>query len=483
MRMGIEDRIITWLAEQEAEVYLVGGWVRDRLLGRPNYDLDLAVSGDGLHLARRLANAFDGAYYPLDEERCTGRAIMDDEQGRRLMVDVARFRGPGLAADLADRDFTINALAIDVRTPEEIIDHHGGRADLEAGLIRPVSDAILSNDPIRALRAVRQAAQLGFRLAPKTEALIRRDGAGLARISGERVRDEFTRLLALPQSAARLEQLDDLGLLAVILPELEPLRGVSQPPPHHLPVLAHSLATVRALEAVLPDLPGPLLPFSTRIADHLGRVISDTRPRLISLKLAALLHDAGKAGARSVDDEGRIRFIGHDRDGAAIVGEALRRLRLSRDEVHLGQTIVRHHMRPLLLAGQAQVSHRAVYRFFRDTGEAGIEVLLHALADERAIFRPDAEDERWPRLVALAARMMGDYWERGRERVAPRSLVDGRDLMEAFELQPGPHVGELLEVVREAQVSGEIETREEALELVRRVLGEQDAGRSRGALR
>ena len=154
--MDIESRAIARLAEHDVSAYLVGGRIRDRLRGRPNYDLDVAVDGNGLALARQLANSLNGHYYPLDPERGTGRAIFDAGE-RRLIVDIARFRGPGLQADLASRDFTINALAADVRTSGTVIDHHGGLADLAAGLIRPVSEDSIRDDPLRALRAIRQA--------------------------------------------------------------------------------------------------------------------------------------------------------------------------------------------------------------------------------------------------------------------------------------------------------------------------------------
>lgn len=475
----IEEEAIAWLAQQDTPAYLVGGCVRDRVLQRPSYDLDLAVAGDGLDLARRLANHFRGAYYPLDEARSTGRAILDAGEGRRLVVDIAQFRGPDLGGDLADRDFTINALAADVRAPGEVIDYHNGLADLAEGLIRPVSNGTIQNDPLRALRAVRLAAGLGFSLSPDTEALIRRDGAALAHVSGERVRDELARLLALPKAAPHLGILDDLSLLTVILPELEPLRGLPQPPPHYLDALAHSLETVNALEAFLAQLeaasnkhdgtPNPeyaLHPFAVRVDQHLSSRLGEERPRLVTLKLAALLHDTGKPVVRTEDSDGRVRFLGHQGEGVILTANALRRLRLSRVEVKLGETIVRNHMRPLLLAAQESVSSRAVYRFFRDTGDAGVEVLLHALADHRATYRPGTQDDRWPKLVALTARMLADYWERKDERVAPPALLSGGDLLRAFGLQPGPQIGELLEVVREAQVSGEVRTREEALALL-----------------
>ena len=509
--MVVEDRVIAWLAQQDVAAYLVGGCVRDRLLNRPVYDLDVTVAGDGLDLARCLANRFGGAYYPLDEARSTGRAILRDEQDGRLVVDVARFRGSAplgssppeqsLAADLADRDFTINALAADVRASGEVIDLHNGLADLAAGLIRPVSEDSIRNDPLRALRAVRLAAVLGFALAPHTELLIQRDGGALAGVSGERVRDELARLLAQPHAAPYLAILDDLGLLTVIIPELEPLRGLSQPPPHYLDVLAHSLETVRTLETLLDSLfhglepeqgsGGPrtkdeirktpytqypnaqlelLSPFADRVKVHVEQVMGDARARLVTLKLAAVLHDTGKPVAHSVDDDGRIRFIGHEKESVRITGKVLRRLRFNRAEVRLAETIVRHHMRPLLLANQKSVSSRAVYRFFRDTGEAGVDVLLHALGDHRATNAVQAEDERWPRLVALTARMLADYWERQGERLDPPPLIDGHDLQREFGLQPGPHIGELLEAVREAQVSGEVRSRKEALALARACL-------------
>jgi len=289
-------------------------------------------------------------------------------------------------------------------------------------------------------------------------------------------------------------------LLTIILPELEPLRDLPQPPPHHLNGLAHSLETVRALEALLdqvrvikdtglsgdnqadkaPDATSPeplvfspLVPYADRLAYHIGQVLSDGRPRLVALKLAALLHDTGKPVTRTEEQGGQLRFIGHDQSGSKIAAGALRRLRFSQGEVRLAETIVRNHMRPLLLAQQEAVSSRAVYRFFRGTGDAGLDVLLHSLADHWATYSRDQGHEEGARLVLLTARMLEDYWEHQAERVDPPALVDGRDLLREFGLQPGPQIGELLEAIREAQVSGQVCTREEALGLVRTRLAAQ----------
>jgi tRNA nucleotidyltransferase/poly(A) polymerase len=479
---SLEERVIHWLAHQDVECYLVGGWVRDRLLKRPSYDLDVATAGDGLRLSRSLADHFGGDYYPLDRARGTGRVILYLDEVRRVVVDIAHFRGQDLADDLADRDYTINALAASAGAPDEIIDFHGGLVDLESGLLRVVSDESIRNDPLRALRAVRQAAELGFDLASETESAVRRDGESVARVSGERIRDELAHLLAQDHAALQLAQLDDLGLLTTIFPELEPLRGLAQPLPHHLDVFSHSLETVNLLEESLNAMRGfpnsavaisdILAPFTRRIQDHLARVLSDERPSLITLKLSALLHDTGKAVACKVGEDGRLHFLGHQRYGAQIVAGMLRRLRFSSAEVRLGDAIVRNHMRPLLLANQRSVSSRAIYRYFRATGMAGIETLVHALADHLATYGPYAADDRWSRLTALTARMLGDYWDRQAERIDPPPLVRGHDLMYECGLQPGPHIGELLEIVREAQVAGEVHSRTEALDLIRAHLDE-----------
>jgi tRNA nucleotidyltransferase/poly(A) polymerase len=498
--VSIQKQVADWLAQQGLEVYLVGGCVRDQLLGRRVHDLDVAVAGDGLALARRLADRFRGAYYPLDVARSTGRAILRGDGGRRFTVDISAFRGPGLDADLLDRDFTINALAVDVLAPEHVIDHHGGIADLGARIIRPVSDDTIRNDPLRALRAVRQAGELEFALAPKTKSLIRRDGAALSQVADERIRDELARLLSLRCAAPYLEQLDNLALLPTVIPELEPLRHLVQPPPHRWDALTHSIRTVSALEEIVARLlanggsqnqdrlheegsgcrpmanvwadesPGRLevlASYAVQIGAHVEQSLGADRTRLVTLKLAALLHDTGKPSARSVDEGGRIRFFDHQQEGTRITGDVLRRLRFNRAEVHLGQGIVRHHMRPLLLASQGSVSSRAIYRFFRDTGEAGVDVLLHALADHGATCPADAENEPWSNLLALVARMLSDYWQRPSARVTPAPLIDGHDVQRECGLRPGPQIGLLLETVREAQVGGDVRTREEALALVR----------------
>ena len=259
---------------------------------------------------------------------------------------------------------------------------------------------------------------------------------------------------------------------------------MEQPSPRHLDVFRHSLETVRWLEALVDTLQGKskkakgaLAPvperlghFAPRLRAHWARPTSGGRTCLTMLKLAAFLHDVGKPATRNLDEEGRIHFFGHEGKGAAMAAAILRRLRFSAGEVRLVRTIIAHHMRPLQLAKQEAITKRATYRFFRDTGEAGVDTLLVCLADHLATWEPDLRVARWRRQIELVASLLEDYYEHRREIISPPKLLDGRDLMRELGLREGPQIGKLLETVREAQVEGKVRTREEALAFAKAVL-------------
>ena len=487
---SIVEQVCTFLRARSIEAYLVGGCVRDWLRGHTSHDIDFAVAGDAVELARQVADRMGGAFVLLDEDRCTGRVVTRGEDAQRLFIDFARLQGDDIITDLSKRDFTVNAIAVAVADTESlthVIDPHDGQRDLQLGLVRAVSETAFQDDPLRTLRAVRIAAEMEeASIEQGTEELLRRAVHLLVNVSAERVRDELAKILALPGAAHSLRYLDELGLLVVIIPELGTLKGVGQSEPHYLDVFGHSLETVRWLEAVVGALEAKgrtdgdlalvallLSPFSRQLSVHLSQPISDDRSRLTVLKLVALLHDLGKPAAKSIDDEGSIHFFGHEREGAEAVGAVLRRLRFGGREVSLARTIVANHMRPLLLAREKVVTRRAVYRFFRDTGDAGVDTLLLCLADHLATSGPNLRMACWRKRVELAASMLGDYYERHQKIISPPKLISGYDLMEEFGLDEGPRLGELLEAVREAQVEGEARTKEEALALVKGLLAQE----------
>lgn len=479
---SIVEQIWHFLQERSIEAYLVGGCVRDWLLGRFSHDIDFAVAGDGIELARQVANRTGGAFVLLDEERRTGRVVLHREDHRRLFIDFAQLQGDDIIADLSKRDFTVNAMAVDI-IESRIIDPYQGQRDLQLRLVRAVSERAFRDDPLRTLRAVRVAAQIQASIEPGTEELLREAVPLITTVSAERVRDELAKILDLPGAAQNLRYLDELSLLTAIIPELATLKGVEQSLPHYWDVFEHSLETVRRLDEVVEALKGVvppdnelslihllLSPFSAQLCTHVSQLISDDRSRLTVLKLIALLHDLGKPATKSKDDEGKIHFYGHEEEGAKVVETILRRLRFGGSEVNLARTIVANHMRPSLLAEQEVVTKRAVYRFFRDTGDAGVDTLLFYLADHLATWGPNLRMDRWRRRVDFVASMLADYYERQQKVISPPKLISGHDLMEEFGLEEGPQIGQLLEAVREAQVEGEVKTREEALALVRGLL-------------
>ena len=475
--------------ERGVRVWLVGGAVRDGMRGRPAHDWDLAVEHDAIALARATANRLQGAVYVLDAEHDTARVIVGG-----VPIDFAGLRGHTLAADLIARDFTINALAIDLDQPEQVIDVVNGLADVEAGLIRAIGEHSLTDDPIRLLRAVRQSAALAFVIDPQTARWIAQHAALIETASAERVRDELIKTLGQPGLADNLLALEAFGLLARVLPEVTALRGVEQSWPHHWDVFEHTRRVIDALELlgthwlgfdqaddtasgreVIPafgwdDVLFTLAQFADSLRAHL-QVYQINADRSIwnTLKWTALLHDIGKPATRAVAADGRVRFFGHEDVGAKLAAARLQALKFSGDEINRVTGIIGGHMRPHLLA-EAGVSRRAIYRFFRDTQDYGVDILLLSLADHLATHGPDLDQARWVARLGFVSDMLTAYFVQRDEIVRPPPLIDGHDLMRALSLTPGKPIGVLLEAIREGQAAGEITTKAEALTLARSLM-------------
>ena len=493
---SLAKKVCQYLREQRREVWLVGGYIRDQELGRETHDLDVIVSDNAIRLARRLADHFGGAFFPLDAERDVGRALLP-QAGQDLVVDISRTRGSELVTDLSQRDFTINAMACDLAsdTPT-LIDFHGGREDLKAGLIRAVSSEAFRDDPVRTLRAVRLAAELDFELEAQTAVWTRRDASLLREISLERVQHELVRILDSPGGPDHLRMLDDLGLLGIVLPEVVDLQGVRQSPPHYLTVYEHSLETLGQAVRLLGSLGGEraeesvrsgvdlalgqgrdgLSSFSADLRNHLSERTSAERTRGTMLRWAALLHDLGKPKTRSVEVDGRVRFLRHESVGGELATQVLRRLRFTGGEADWVGTIVRQHLRPSQLAREPVLTRRAVFRFFRDAGAAGVDTCILSLADHLATWGPNLIADRWSRRVATTVRLLDTFFTRHKDVVAPQPLLGGRDLQYLFGVAEGPRIGLLLEALREAQAVDEVRTRDEAEAFVYRLLQANEDG-------
>ena len=480
------DKIREILPDQE--IYLVGGAVRDMLLNRISPDLDFAVPSNGISLARKVANALKADFMILDDERDTGRVLVTQADGPRLLLDFAAFRGADLESDLRGRDFTINALAFDLHK-QSLLDPLEGAADLRAKQIRACSPASFMDDPVRILRAVRQAAAFGFRIEKQTRELMKQAAGQIGRVSPERQRDELFKILDGPRPDASLRALEMLGVFPYLLPELPALKGVEQSEPHVYDVWLHTLAVLQNLENILGvlavgysaddtnDLFTGLLAlrlgrYRGQLSEHFAKALNPERSMRALLFFAALYHDVCKPETKTIDESGRIRFFDHDTKGAQAAGRRADALRLSNDEIERLKKIVSNHMRfhfvvRRMEGGKKEPSRKAIYRFFRDSGEAGVDLVLLGLADLRGTRAQTLTQDGWTAALDVARILLENYFEKPQEIVAPPRLLGGHELMKELDLEAGPLIGQLLEAIREGQAAGKVETRAQALELAR----------------
>lgn len=470
------------------EAYVTGGFLRDALLGRDSHDVDISIAGDPLVLGRELADAHGGHYFPLAEEQHVARVLLPQ---RNVHIDLMPLRAE-IEADLRQRDYTIDAMAASLAAAASgevtVIDPTGGLNDLRDRLVRVIREDAFRHDALRPLRGARLATELDFTLEPGTVELIRQYAPRLSEVAVERQRDELMRIMATPRAGTGLRLLDDLGLLERLLPEMTDTRGVEQPKEHYWDVFDHCLETVRNLDILMgEEEPGDRhwrtlwrelwgqLAWWMEARDYFREELIAERPRLAVLKLGGLLHDIAKPETKTFDETGRMRFFGHADAGADRAGHILRRFHFSAREVALVQTMVKAHLRPVQMAQQGPPTRRALYRYFRDCGDAAIETLFLSLADHLGTVGPRVSASDWRQHVALVHYILTKRFQE-EESISPPKLMGGDELMAELNLSPGPLIGRLLETLREAQAAGEISNREEALALARSLLARETSG-------
>ena len=478
-------RAILAQAAPDQKTYLVGGAVRDLLLQRPGHDLDISVSNHAVALARRTANALGAAFFVMDNERDIARVVVD-KAGERLFVDFAGFRGTTLQEDLQGRDFTLNAMALSLTRPDQLIDPLGGAGDLQQRILRLCSPTAIANDPARLLRAVRQAVAFDLKFAAETTAALKAAAPMLPRISGERQRDELFKLLGSRGAAVGLRILDRLGVLKFVLPEMEEMRGVQQSAPHTLDVFEHTLTTAAALENLWDVLVGPynehqsanltyglavlkLGEYRTELTEHFHQILNPDRNLRSLLMFSALYHDTGKPACAKFDEKrGKVRFIGHPEVSAQLAEQRAHALALSSIEIERVKKLILQHMRIHFIARDhtSTLTLRTIYRYYKETGPAGVDLCLLSLADTLATHGAELPQPVWQAELNAAASLLEVWYRKANEVVQPPRLVSGGDVIRHFGLTPGPQVGELLEAVREAQAVGDVITRDDAMMFV-----------------
>ncbi|MFH1281906.1 MAG: HD domain-containing protein [Candidatus Omnitrophota bacterium] len=471
LKFSLKDKnilhpVYNFAKAKKVKLYLVGGALRDLILERTkdNPDFDFCLKSGALKFAALLAKELRCAFVVLDEEHAACRLVK--RIGQKIYTfDFSDFRAATLEKDLLHRDFTINSLAlalVDVFGHQDldklIIDPYSGRADLKAKIIKITGPGSFKEDPLRILRAFSFGCTLGFSLDQETLRLAKKEKHRVSAVSSERIREELFKILDSSLAHACLVSLDKLKILEIIFPEIKPMRKIGQGPYHHLDVWQHTLETLSQFELIL-----RWAKKAPWIDDYLQEEVAGLRRRSSLIKLACILHDIGKPKALRREKK-KIIFHGHERIGLGLTRVISRRLKLSNDEGRILERIVLWHLRPGYLASNPHPTARAIYRYFRDTGNDALAVLLLSLADQRATKGPQTtalSRLRHEKTVKALIRKL--LKQKDAKKLA--RLLNGNDLMGRFKLPASPLIGKLLRDLEEAQAIGKIKNKKEAWQL------------------
>lgn len=451
-----------------SRVYLSGGVIRDWKIGVTAVDLDFTVSAGGLEFGARLANVLGATFVPLSEAEGICRVVWNG-----LDLDISTFRKNTnrIEDDLCQRDFTINAMAVEISSEKcgpcdsnVIIDPLGGMADLQNGIIKVCNPQCLSDDSLRMLRAFRLKTQLGFNIDPETIQLITKFKRGIGHVAGERIWSELKKIFQRKQSWKIFEAMDACGLLSEILPELTVGRGVKQPSSHHLDVYNHCLETLKQLESIVENT----VQWFSDTAEQMHQYCDD-RENIVMLKVAALLHDIGKPSVHGIKDSGQITFYNHDGHGEFLVGIIAKRLKWSGSELFRISRLVKQHMWPFHLNNvrkKTGITPRACLKIAKASGEDLVGLFLLAMADSLA-GQGEGKPAGMEKEVALLFSEIHNSFVLHVKPVLGALPINGHDLIEYLHLTPGPVFGEIFSELEKVMVTTGKMDKEAALEWVR----------------
>ncbi|MFP4661552.1 MAG: HD domain-containing protein [Halanaerobiales bacterium] len=479
---------------KEIESYIVGGTLRDLFLVRSIMDIDISVKQRVEELARYFADKIEGSFVILDQERKIYRVDKD-----KLRFDFTLMNGKNIKEDLARRDFTINAIAYPVYTEtkdpsvienlllvfskyrgltdykkdykgiegedgveipviqimgsrlfEHIIDPFNGTSDLKHRKIRATQKDVFAEDPLRLWRAIRFKGQLDFEIEKETTMLMKKFSDLAAQPARERIREEFIKILKVENTSQLINYLEkEFGLLSTIIPSISRMKTTGENKHHSEDAWTHSLLVLEALEEII---------FDKNYRKHLDN------DKIYLLKMASILHDIGKIATKSHRGE-KIHYFGHEKVGAEMISCLLKGLKYSREEVKFVKNIIKFHMRPMLLYIAQNLTDKGRHKFFRQAGSLTPTVLIHSLADKTATMRINQREDEIADYREYINNMLNRYYmykDRTEEL-----LLTGKELIELFDIPEGPEIGELINKLADAQGSGVVKTKEEALNFLK----------------
>ncbi len=458
---------IRLVAENEdTGVFIVGGYMRDFLLNKKSYDMDICVSKYAENFAKKLAKIMDGKFIILDSANENYRvALLKDESLK--YIDVSGMKGKNIKEDLKKRDFTLNALAVSINhfydIKNNIIDLFKGYDDLKNKTVNAVSDIVFKQDPVRMLRCFRIASELNFTISKKTLSLVKKNAGLIKKAAPEMIKNEFFRVLSSKNSAGYIELMDEYGLLENIFPVITEMKKSARKFYYHPKGLfQHTMLTLDSLEKILNDTHKYFKSSNAELLKHLDVNYSENVNKKNLLKFIALFHDCAKPDcAKKVD--GKLRFLDHENIGADKIEVIMQKMKMSKKEIQYAKNIVSSHMRPSNLLKTGTATERAKLRLFRDIGENIPDLLIMALADWHSYKNLKVYSKKILEMQQnKVSKFIDDYFETSKKISEPK-IIDGNILMKKLFLKPGKIIGELLKIIREKQNKGLISTEKEAL--------------------
>ncbi len=409
--------------------YLVGGYLRDLLSGEISPDRDIAIKCDNLaKLTKKIADELNGSFVELDSINEIYRVVFGNDY-----IDFAKLLNNNLIDDIKRRDFTINAITYDINN-EKFVDITGGKKDFEEKIIRTYKISNLSDDPLRTLRAIRFQAKLGFRIDDEIINFIKENNSLILNVAPERIHQELIKTFEGKFLINALFSMDETGLLDVIFPFFKDIKKIPSNSHHHLDLFHHLIETTGNIRINKPEL-----------------------------KLAAFIHDLAKPDCWTIEkDTGRHRFIGHDELGAKKVVPFLKKLKFSNKEIEYISKMVQFHIYPSALMKDENVTERAIIRFIRKIGDDTLDLLELARADRLSARGPAVSDEMIEVNLSNLEKLKEKYFEISPKLKEMPKLVDGNEIMQILNLKPSPKLKEIIDEIKELQLEGKINTKEDA---------------------
>lgn len=445
----------------ENKVYLVGGSVRDFLLDKTSLDRDLVVVDEDAGIfAKKVADFLGGILVPLDIENKIYRVVLPDKEN---YLDITNPVGGSIEKDLFRRDLTINAIAVNIRTCE-VLDLTGGVSDLENKIIKGISKENFLDDPLRLLRIFRFYSILGFEIDNSLYEIVKHNTDLILKPAKERIEYELMKMFSGKYVVDALVKMDECGVLEVLFPFVKELKQVPKNSHHHLILFEHSLETIRQLENLYENA-------EPCVRQHFDKVDFGGFSRFAHLKLAAFMHDIGKFSTWTIEqDTGRHRFIKHEDVGSKMAGDILKNMKFSNKQISYITYIIKNHMYPSAVVSSPELSEKVMMRYVRKSEDNAIDNILIAQADRLSARGPEVSDEMVKENIDNLNNLLAFYLKTKDSLKPLPKLLDGNEVMQILNLQPSAKLGVVMKALHEAQISGDVTTKEDAVSFVKTVL-------------